>query len=82
MSKPKEDKPAPEAEDKVLPAPVPDAAPDEDDSPERDVLGTGAVGAVVGGIFGGAGGAALGGALGLTGGALRGGRRKKRLGWY
>jgi predicted lipid-binding transport protein (Tim44 family) len=80
MSTPEKDKQAPAA-DEEMPAPAP-TAESEEHSPEREVLGTGAVGAAIGGFIGGAGGAAIGGMLGLTGGALRDGRKKTRKGWY
>lgn len=82
MSTSKKDKQAPATASEVTPAPAPDAEPKEEDASERDLLGSGAAGAAVGGLLGGAGGAALGGMLGLTGGALREGGKKKRRSWY
>jgi hypothetical protein len=79
MSTPEKEGQAPV--DKEEPAPAPRSEPEED-SPERDLVGAGGAGAVIGGLIGGPGGAALGGMLGLTGGAIRGGDKRKRRGWY
>lgn len=81
MSTPEKDKQSSAPVDEESAAPAPTVEPEEE-SPERDVLGTGAAGAVIGGFIGGAGGAALGGMLGLTGGALREDGKKKRRSWY
>ena len=73
--------PKAEEEDATQIQSEPDRLAEEDEPTEGDLLGDGAVGAVVGGLLGGGGGAAIGGMLGLTRGASREGGRKKRRGW-